>query len=241
MIARRARLRRSARPRRPAAAAADRARSAQAFPGQGQPAASRCRRSTACRSPCARARRWASSASRAAASRPWPGCCCIWSCPMPASWCSTASRSARRTGIAVDALRRQVQMVFQDSYSSLNPRMPIRDSVAFGPFVQGKKKRDGARHRPRHAAQGRARPGPVRPALSARAVRRPEAAGQHRPRARHRAAHGDPRRAGLGARQIGRGAGAEPAARAEAAVQPDLCLHQPRSRTSSATSATGSW
>src|ERR1700726_1638676 len=43
-------------------------------------------------------------------------------------------------GIAVGALPRQVQMVFQDSYSSLNPRMPIRDSVAFGPFVQGKKK-----------------------------------------------------------------------------------------------------
>jgi peptide/nickel transport system ATP-binding protein len=44
------------------------------------------------------------------------------------------------SGIAVDALRRQVQIVFQDSYSSLNPRMPVRDSVAFGPFVQGKKK-----------------------------------------------------------------------------------------------------
>jgi peptide/nickel transport system ATP-binding protein len=44
------------------------------------------------------------------------------------------------TGIAVDALRRQVQMVFQDSYSSLNPRMPVRDSVAFGPFAQGKTK-----------------------------------------------------------------------------------------------------
>src|SRR5258708_7026350 len=43
-------------------------------------------------------------------------------------------------GIALDALRRQVQMVFQDSYSSLNPRMPVRDSVAFGPFVQGRKK-----------------------------------------------------------------------------------------------------
>jgi peptide/nickel transport system ATP-binding protein len=42
--------------------------------------------------------------------------------------------------IAVNALRRQVQMVFQDSYSSLNPRMPVRDSVAFGPFVQGHKK-----------------------------------------------------------------------------------------------------
>jgi len=48
-------------------------------------------------------------------------------------------------GIAIDGLRRQVQMVFQDSYSSLNPRMPIRDSVAFGPFVQGKKKNE-ARH-----------------------------------------------------------------------------------------------
>src|SRR5580704_5984747 len=44
--------------------------------------------------------------------------------------------------IAVDALRRQVQMVFQDSYSSLNPRMPVRDSVAFGPFIQGRKKAD---------------------------------------------------------------------------------------------------
>jgi peptide/nickel transport system ATP-binding protein len=42
--------------------------------------------------------------------------------------------------IAVNALRRQVQMVFQDSYSSLNPRMPVRDSVAFGPFIQGCKK-----------------------------------------------------------------------------------------------------
>ena len=48
-------------------------------------------------------------------------------------------------GIAVGALRRQVQMVFQDSYSSLNPRMPVRDSVAFGPFVQGKGKNE-ARH-----------------------------------------------------------------------------------------------
>src|SRR6202043_131959 len=41
-------------------------------------------------------------------------------------------------GLSVNALRRQVQMVFQDSYSSLNPRMPVRDSVAFGPYVHGK-------------------------------------------------------------------------------------------------------
>jgi peptide/nickel transport system ATP-binding protein len=45
-------------------------------------------------------------------------------------------------GISVDALRRQMQMVFQDSYSSLNPRMPVQDSVAFGPYIHGKKKRE---------------------------------------------------------------------------------------------------
>jgi peptide/nickel transport system ATP-binding protein len=40
-------------------------------------------------------------------------------------------------GISIAELRRKMQMVFQDSSSSLNPRMPIRDSVAFGPFVHG--------------------------------------------------------------------------------------------------------
>jgi peptide/nickel transport system ATP-binding protein len=33
--------------------------------------------------------------------------------------------------------RRQTQMVFQDSYSSLNPRLTVEDSVAFGPMVHG--------------------------------------------------------------------------------------------------------
>jgi peptide/nickel transport system ATP-binding protein len=35
------------------------------------------------------------------------------------------------------AMRRQVQMVFQDSYASLNPRLPIQDSIAFAPIVHG--------------------------------------------------------------------------------------------------------
>ncbi len=40
-------------------------------------------------------------------------------------------------GLTLRELRRNMQMVFQDSYSSLNPRLPIQDSVAYGPMVHG--------------------------------------------------------------------------------------------------------
>jgi peptide/nickel transport system ATP-binding protein len=38
--------------------------------------------------------------------------------------------------------RREVQMVFQDSYASLNPRLTVEDTVAFGPRVHGLARRD---------------------------------------------------------------------------------------------------
>jgi len=37
-------------------------------------------------------------------------------------------------------LHRQMQMVFQDSYASLNPRLPVAMSIAFGPLVHGLRK-----------------------------------------------------------------------------------------------------
>ncbi len=39
--------------------------------------------------------------------------------------------------LSVRDLRRQVQMVFQDSYASLNPRLTMEDAISFGPMVGG--------------------------------------------------------------------------------------------------------
>ena len=44
--------------------------------------------------------------------------------------------------LPLKAFRRQVQMVFHDSYASLNPRLTIEDSVAFAPQVHGTPRRE---------------------------------------------------------------------------------------------------
>lgn len=40
-------------------------------------------------------------------------------------------------GMPMRTFRKAAQMVFQDSYSSLNPRLPIEDTIAYGPRVHG--------------------------------------------------------------------------------------------------------
>lgn len=51
-------------------------------------------------------------------------------------------RTVGSRDLPLKEFRRQVQMVFQDSYASLNPRLTIEDSVAFGPQVHGVSKRE---------------------------------------------------------------------------------------------------
>lgn len=39
--------------------------------------------------------------------------------------------------MSVREMRRRMQMVFQDSYASLNPRMTMEDAISFGPTING--------------------------------------------------------------------------------------------------------
>jgi peptide/nickel transport system ATP-binding protein len=48
-------------------------------------------------------------------------------------------------GVSVRTMQRSVQMVFQDSYASLNPRLTLRDTIAFGPRISGRSRAEARR------------------------------------------------------------------------------------------------
>ena len=96
-----------------------------------------CTPSTASTSPSSKAKSSGSSANPAAASRRWGGSP-SGSCRSPAA--SAAGEASRLAGLAPDAARRQqlkMQMIFQDPYASLNPRMRVVDIVGEAPVAHG--------------------------------------------------------------------------------------------------------
>ena len=123
--------------------------------------------------------------------------------------------------------RRKVQIVFQDPYRSMNPRITVGDSIIEGPMNFGLK-RDEALARARKLMETvRLDPNSL-DRYPAPVLGRPAPAHLHRPRARHGARAADRRRGGVGARRVGAEAGAGAARRDPPAPEPRRAVHHPR-------------
>ena len=142
-----------------------------------------CAPSTTSRSTPGAARRWAWSANRAAASPPSAGWCCGSTIRPPARSSSRAWTWRSSSASEMVAVRKRMQVIFQDPYSSLNPRMTVGQIIAEPMRVHEVLPKPQIPGRVAGAAAAR-RPVPLHgAALSARAVGRPAAARRHRARA----------------------------------------------------------
>ena len=139
------------------------------------------------------------------------------------------------------ALRRRMQVIFQDPYSSLNPRMKVGDIIGEPIKVHGVEPDAGRRRARRARAAVGLRPrSQVRRPLSARDVGRPAPAGRHRPRAGARSGVHRLRRGGVGARRVDPGAGRQPAGGSCASASGSPICSSPTTCRSCAISASGS-
>ena len=156
--------------------------------------------------------------------------------PRPArrsSSCCAAPRSSRAAhcfagqdlftleGDALRAARREIQIIFQDPFASLNPRMRVLAILEEG--LQALRPEMDAARAPRRLEAPRRPGGPAprraRP-LSARIFGRPAPAHRDRAGARGAAEAHRLRRADVGARRLGAGADPQPAAPAAARARP---------------------
>ena len=126
--------------------------------------------------------------------------------------------------------RLKMQMIFQDPYAALNPRMRVVDIVGEAPVVHGLISATREDRIRRIAPQPR-RPRPdADAALSAPVLGRTARAHRHCPRARGFPGIPRLRRIGGGTRRVDPGAGAQPLHGAARAFQPHVSFHQPRPR-----------
>ena len=156
-----------------------------------------------------RAARCSASSANPAAASPRSAAWSPASCRRATGRCDSAARPAT-TRRHRRARQLAVQMIFQDPYASLNPRMRVGDIVGEAPRVHGLVPARRARRLCRQRCwPRRARPGD--PAtLSAPVLRRPAPAHRHRPRARGEARVPRLRRSRRRARRLDPGAGPQP-------------------------------
>ena len=135
------------------------------------------------------ARRWGWSASPAAASPP-PARCILRLIEPTAGevWFEGQDVTRARQATTLRALRRDMQIIFQDPYASLNPRMTVGAIIGEALIIHKLAPRPRERRRPRGRAARDGRPeGRPHAPLPARVLRRPAPAHRHRARARGRA------------------------------------------------------